>query len=174
MELDTKKPLVPGFHLSRPGRNLSGKIQVREARGLLYPLCDLIVHKQNSCPAPPIPLTPEKYCISLKATNFPVLGLLWRVRRNPPIMVFHLKARWNSQWKLLVTPFIELSQLSSKLFLVTRPACRTSFSWPRGIHYQLSISQIITRCPASPNRLISWLCACHVYFTKPLNHATFK
>jgi hypothetical protein len=33
-------------------------------------LCGLIGHKQNSCPAPPIPLTPEKYGISHKAINF--------------------------------------------------------------------------------------------------------
>lgn len=54
-ELDTWKPLVPGFHPPRPGRN-SIRIQFKYERFVDYcMLCELIGHKQNPCPAPPIP-----------------------------------------------------------------------------------------------------------------------
>jgi hypothetical protein len=112
---------------------------MRGLRIVVYMLCGLLIgHKQNPCPAPPIHLTPEKYGISHKATNFSsprLQGLLWWVKRNQPALVFRLKARWNSILievvRCTLTPYTwsATTRPSSK----TRSTCLTTLFWTHGI-----------------------------------------
>jgi len=70
VEIDTLKPLVPGFHFSRLGRD---PIWVRFLYQRLADyciLCGLIGHKKNGCLAPLLLLPHEKYGLSLMATIF--------------------------------------------------------------------------------------------------------
>lgn len=69
VELDTRKSLVPGFNLPRRGL-APARIQFKFERLSDYcNNCGLINHKRPSCPLPLVPLTQDKYGISLKAST---------------------------------------------------------------------------------------------------------
>jgi hypothetical protein len=104
-------------------------------------LCGLLIgHKQNPCPAPPIHLTPEKYGISHKATNFSsprLQGLLWWVKRNQPA---GSSISSEGPIELLIevvrctlTPYTwgATTRPSSK----TRSTCLTTLFWTHGIPF---------------------------------------
>lgn len=70
VELNTKLPLVPGFHFPRPSKDLLW-VSIKYERLANYcTLCGLIGHKKLSCPALMLPIPHEKYGVSLKATTF--------------------------------------------------------------------------------------------------------
>jgi hypothetical protein len=77
VELDSAQPLIPGFHLPRPGRDPLW-ISLRYERLSDYcMLCGLIGHKKIQCSQPPNRFNPDKYHIPLQ--TFSLVGL----RQNP-------------------------------------------------------------------------------------------
>jgi hypothetical protein len=70
VEIDTSKPLVPGFHFPCLGRDPIWVWFLYERLADYCILCGLIGHKKNGCPAPLLLLLHDKYGLSLKATIF--------------------------------------------------------------------------------------------------------
>jgi hypothetical protein len=71
--LDTSKPLIPGFHLPRPGKEPLWISFRYERLGDYCTLCGVIGHKKNQCPQPPNRISPEKYKIPLQ--TFSLYGI---------------------------------------------------------------------------------------------------
>jgi hypothetical protein len=51
--IDTRKPLVPGFSIPRPGRSAAWVRFLYERLADYCTLCGLIGHRKNFCPSPP-------------------------------------------------------------------------------------------------------------------------
>jgi len=77
VELDSAHPLISGFHLPRPGRDLLWISLRYERLGDYCTLCGLIGHKKSQCTQPPNRLNPDKYRVPLQ--TFSLIGL----RQNP-------------------------------------------------------------------------------------------
>jgi hypothetical protein len=75
VDVNTSKPLVPGFYISRPGLANHWIAFKYERLDDYCVACGLIGHKKGSCPAPQVLIPPEKYDISLRpsSTNGPKL-----------------------------------------------------------------------------------------------------
>ena len=69
IEVDTSKPLAPGFYITRSGMAPHWIAFKYERLDDYYVSCGLIGHKKGSCPAPQIMDPPEKYDISFKPTT---------------------------------------------------------------------------------------------------------
>jgi hypothetical protein len=65
LTLDTAKPLIPGFHLPRPGKSILWISFRYERLGDYCTLCGLIGHKKIQCSQPPHRLCPNKYRLPL-------------------------------------------------------------------------------------------------------------
>jgi hypothetical protein len=73
VELDSAHPLISGFHLPRPGRDLLWISLRYERLGDYCTLCGLIGHKKSQCTQPPNRLNPDKYSVPLQ--TFSLIGL---------------------------------------------------------------------------------------------------
>jgi hypothetical protein len=69
IDVNTSKPLVPGFYITRPGLDDHWIAFKYERLDDYCVACGLIGHKKNSCPASQILVSPEKYNISLKPST---------------------------------------------------------------------------------------------------------
>jgi hypothetical protein len=63
VEIHTSKPLVPGFHFPRLGRDPIWVHFLYECFADYCILCGLIGYKKNGRPAPPLPFSHDKYSI---------------------------------------------------------------------------------------------------------------
>jgi hypothetical protein len=69
IDVNTSKPLVPGFYITRPGMDYHWIAFKYERLDDYCVACGLIGHKKGSCPAPQILVPQEKYDISLKPST---------------------------------------------------------------------------------------------------------
>jgi hypothetical protein len=69
VDVNTSKPLVPGYYLKRPGLDDHWIAFKYERLDDYCVVCGLIGHKKGSCPAPPSLVPPGKYDISLKPSS---------------------------------------------------------------------------------------------------------
>jgi hypothetical protein len=114
VEIDTSKPLVPGFHFPRVGRDPIWVRFLYERLANYHILYGLIGHKKkkNGCSAPPLPLPQVKYGLSLKATIFSSSRL-----SSGPQMDAHNLAKFvagsSSLYPMVISPFEASSAITN-------------------------------------------------------------